>query len=97
MKWIDRHLSNERVQMAKWIHEEKVQYLIPLGKTKQHYADANLTSVSARKQKKIVYENVTQKELLCTILIHYGNQDRCSSKKWKIELPYDQAVPLLGV
>ena len=28
---------------------------------------------------------------------HYGEQKRCSLKKLKIELPYDLAIPLLGI
>ena len=33
----------------------------------------------------------------CELVQHYGEQCGDSLKKWKIELPYDSAVPLLGI
>ena len=48
-------------------------------------------------------EGVEKRELSCTVggnvnwYSHYGEQYRGSLKKLKIELPYDPAIPLLGI
>ena len=50
-----------------------------------------------------VGEDVKKRERLCTACgnvnwySHYGKQYGGSSKKLKIELPYDLAIPLLGI
>ena len=48
-------------------------------------------------------KNVEKRELLCTLygnvnwFSHYGEQCGGSLKKLKIELPYNPAIPLLGI
>ena len=50
-----------------------------------------------------ICKDVKKRELLCTVggnvnwYSHYGKQYGNSSKKVKIELPYDPAVPLLRI
>ena len=33
----------------------------------------------------------------CKLVSHHEKQEGCSSKKLKVELPHDPAIPLLGI
>ena len=78
-----------------------------LGKCKskpQWYMSSHLLEwLFSKRQEISVGENVEKRQPLCTVrenanwCSHCGKQYRGSFKKLKTELPYDPAIPLLGI
>ena len=105
---LTKHFSKEDIQMASK-HMKRCLTLLTIMEMqiktmRYHLTHIRMATIKNKtKQKNSVGENMVKLECLCTI---GGNTKWCSccgkhyggsSKKLKIELPYDPAIPLLDI